>query len=100
AMISSSVIASVSMSGPLSQVRWIGVTGGLAHQFGQHGAIALEHGLLTDVTPFRHQPAAADHDIADRILVAGEHGGVEQNVAGLADQRRLLAVDDDEISAI
>src|SRR4029450_7877416 len=71
----------------------------LTHQLRQHDAIALEHDLLGNMTPFGHNPAAADHDVADRILGAGEDGGIEQNVAGLAEQRRLITVDHDEVGA-
>src|SRR5919109_875738 len=89
--ISWSVITSRSMSGPLSQVMRIGVTAAtLPHQLFQRRAVARKDQVLGDVVALGDDPAAADHDVAHGVFVAGEDDGVEQHVAGLADQRRLL----------
>src|SRR5205085_611685 len=55
--------------------------------------------VFTPMPAVAHDPGAADHDVANRIVVAGEDQRVEQRVAVPAVERRGVVLEDDEIGA-
>ena len=52
------------------------------------------------MTAIAHDPAAADHDIAHEVDVAGEHEGIEQRLTTAAGEDRMPIIDADQISPL
>ena len=69
----------------------------LGRQLRQRCAILLQDRLLRGMPSFGDDPAPTDHHVTNRVAIAGKDDGVEQHVAGLADQVGLIPVDDDQV---
>ena len=55
---------------------------------------------LRSMRPIADNPFTADHDIANGGRVSREQPRVNQGVAGAANQRRVLGVQDDQICVV
>ncbi len=82
-------------------MKWISLTGcrPLPYQVPDRGLVGRTDRVFARVPGGPHDPGPADHDIGDRVLVAGEDEGIEQPVAGAAIERRARIVDYDQVGA-